>query len=172
MADTLTLHLNKQKQHIMITSAIMDNWSDLVQGPVDLFPLCSYGCVSESLYMHMCVRVKLYPNKWRRFGEESLKRSSSFNCHLHTGGIINFQFPYYSLPPPPLSQRLCQCQSPSVSHEHRQIHICVLWTPLFRHSLPYLSHFICSVCLHILWLYRGCEVVVTKMTSEWPQTLF
>lgn len=37
MADTLTLHLNKQKQHIMISPAIMADWSDLVQGAVDLF---------------------------------------------------------------------------------------------------------------------------------------
>lgn len=37
MADTLTLHLNKQKQHIMIRPAIMADWFDLVQGAVDLF---------------------------------------------------------------------------------------------------------------------------------------
>lgn len=37
MADTLTLHLNKQKQHIMISPAIMADWFDLVQGAVDLF---------------------------------------------------------------------------------------------------------------------------------------
>lgn len=37
MADTLTLHLNKQKLHIMISPAIMADWSDLVQGAVDLF---------------------------------------------------------------------------------------------------------------------------------------
>lgn len=37
MADTLTLHLSKQKQHIMISPAIMADWFDLVQGAVDLF---------------------------------------------------------------------------------------------------------------------------------------
>ena len=37
MADTLTLHLNKQQQHIMISPTIMADWFDLLGGSVDLF---------------------------------------------------------------------------------------------------------------------------------------
>lgn len=58
MADTLTLHLNQQKQSIMISPAIMANWFDLVQGAVDLFLLCPYRCVSQPQYASqacMCV---------------------------------------------------------------------------------------------------------------------
>lgn len=63
MADTLTPHLNKQKQHIMISSAIMADWFDLVQGAVDLFSfmpiwMCvtaSMRITSERAHVHVCV---------------------------------------------------------------------------------------------------------------------
>lgn len=66
MADTLTLHLNKQKQHIMISPAIMADWSDLVQGAVDLFSFMPiWMCVTASICITsvcMCVSGPIQTN--------------------------------------------------------------------------------------------------------------
>lgn len=53
MADTLTLHLNKQKQHVMIRAAIMADWFDLVQGVVDLF---SFMSIQKRVMASICIR--------------------------------------------------------------------------------------------------------------------
>lgn len=77
MADPLTLHLNKQKQHIMISPAIMADWSDLVQGSVDLFSfmdiwMCATATVRiTSICACVYVWVSPYPNKWRRLGQRA-----------------------------------------------------------------------------------------------------
>lgn len=122
MADTLTLHLSKQKQHIMIRPAIMANWFDLVQGTVDLFLLCPIRIVChslnmQSLYVCASVRIRPYTNK---YGPESLEYCMSFNCHLHSGRIVTFWIltacrthsSHCSLLP---VTRLCQCQGLPVS---------------------------------------------------------
>lgn len=122
MADTLTLHLNKQKQHIMISPAIMADWSDLVQSTVNLFSLMLiWMCVTASIRItgvctHVC--VTFYPNKWRRLGQ----RAWSTPCPLIAIYILAESLisnsPIICHPIPSLSLlfdawvnvRACQCQ--------------------------------------------------------------
>lgn len=74
-------------------------WSGPGRGGFILFYAHIDVCHGLNMHhKHVCVSVPIQTNGWR-FEPESLEHCLSFNRHLHTDGIINFQFPYYLSPP-------------------------------------------------------------------------